>query len=290
MTIANMRERAERVRCIPLERVLLMTNAAPDRHDKAKWHTEQGVISINGMKFTNWNSGVSGGGAIDLIIHLKHIGFKEAVQRLWQHFPSEAFSEIPQPTRAKPSLKLPLPNADKLLRVTRYLEKERGIPLSLIATLIESGELYADTKANAVFLLLGKKGPVGAEIRGTRSRCWRGMASGSQKDLGYFSIKDADTEGIVLCESAIDALSCFLLHPHYHCISTSGARSNPLWLTSFIQRCCQVHCGFDADCTGDQMAQAMMTRYPTVKRLRPSLKDWNDVLRSNRMPPANLPL
>ena len=81
MTIANIRERAERVRCIPLERVLLMTNAAPDRHDKAKWHTEQGVISINGMKFINWNSGVLRNGYPRVILFLS-LSLSQAQQLL----------------------------------------------------------------------------------------------------------------------------------------------------------------------------------------------------------------
>jgi hypothetical protein len=28
------------------------------------------------------------------------------------------------------------------------------------------------------------------------------------------------------------------------------------------------------------MAQTMIARYPAIQRLRPALKDWNDVLRS----------
>ncbi len=41
----------------------------------------------------------------------------------------------------------------------------------------------------------------------------------------------------------------------------------------------QVCCGFDADPTGDDMARAMIALHPQVRRLRPRLADWNDVLR-----------
>ncbi len=42
---------------------------------------------------------------------------------------------------------------------------------------------------NAVFLLLGNQNtPVGAELRGTTDRPWRGLAPGSHKDLGGFAI------------------------------------------------------------------------------------------------------
>jgi hypothetical protein len=39
-----------------------------------------------------------------------------------------------------------------------------------------------------VFVLVAGKAPrpVGAELRGTRSRVWRGMASGAPKGLGFF--------------------------------------------------------------------------------------------------------
>ena len=72
--------------------------------------------------------------------------------------------------------------------------------------------------------------PVGAELRGTTERRWRGMAPGSQKDRGFFAIPAEARATLVLCESAIDALSCFALHPDYRCLSTAGARPNPRWL------------------------------------------------------------
>ena len=282
MTFQEIPARADRVRGLPLQSVLLATGAEPDRFDKAKWHTAQGVISITGVKFMNWSSGVGGGGAIDLAIHLNNIGFKDAVEWLWRHF---AGPGIPEQAGARPksnpNLRLPEPDAGKLSRVKRYLLGERGIAIALIEPLIESGRLYADNRANAVFLLLGKQNTqVGAELRGTSYRPWRGMAPGSRKDLGYFGIHDALVEGIIRCESAIDAISCFAIHPQHRCISTAGARSNPRWLAALIQQGCQVYCGFDADETGESIARAMIALYPTVKRLRPPLHDWNHVVKS----------
>jgi len=260
--------------------VLLATGAEPDRCDKAKWHTAQGVISVTGMKFMNWNRGVGGGGAIDLAIHLNNMGFKDAVEWLWQRFSGP---DLPEQAgaRPQPNLRLPPPDAGKLSRVKRYLTGERGIMPALIERLIESGGLYADNRGNAVFLLLGKgNAPVGAELRGTGRCSWRGMAPGSRKDLGFFAIHAANAEGIILCESAIDAISCFALQPWYRCISTAGARPNPRWLTPLIRQGCQVYCGFDADPTGETMARTMIDLYPVVKRLRPPQHDWNDVLKS----------
>ncbi|MCZ7640633.1 MAG: toprim domain-containing protein [Verrucomicrobia bacterium] len=40
-----------------------------------------------------------------------------------------------------------------------------------------------------------------------------------------------------------------------------------------------IFCGFDADPTGDALAQRLILLHPAVRRLRPPAKDWNDVLR-----------
>ena len=117
-------------------------------------------------------------------------------------------------------------------RVLRYLTERRHLASALLEPLLESGRLYADQRGNAVFLLVAGKAnrPVGAELRGTGPRVWRGMAPGTRKDLGYFWTGARGAKEIVLCESAIDAISCFQLHPERICISTSGVRANPPWL------------------------------------------------------------
>jgi hypothetical protein len=281
----EIRDRLHQLRAIPLESVLIAAGAQRDPQDKAKWRTAKGAISVTGMKFMNWNQGRGGGGAIDLAMHLNGLDFKAAVDWLRRRFPLRDDSPSLPPLRP---LTLPPPDLRKLRIVKPYLVQDRGITLSLVDSLVESGRLYADTRGNAVFLLLGKENrPVGAELRGTGPACWRGMAPGSQKDLGYFSIHAPEPTMIVLCESAIDAMSCFLLHPSSLCVSTSGARPNPRWLPAFLSQGVPVHCGFDADSTGDSMAQQMIAAYPAVRRLRPAEHDWNDVLK--RHLPLDLP-
>ena len=274
------REQADRLRGLPLEAVLRSLGAEPDRHDKHKWHTPAGTLSVSGVKFMNWSRGIGGGGAIDLVIQVKNLGFIDALDWLAQ----QVVGMVPSaPTVMAPGSAWRLPSADSshLHGVRSYLTDQRGIAPATIDALIHSGVLYADARANAVFLLLGKENiPVGAELRGTTGRSWRGMAPGSRKDSGFFSIPASPTPTVVLCESAIDAISCRALHPHCRCLSTAGARPNPAWLPLLIAHASEVHCGFDADPTGDDMAAAMIARHPSVKRLRPALHDWNDVLRA----------
>lgn len=274
------RERAQRLRAVPLTAVLQFSGAQPDRSDPRKWRTGRGTLSVTGSKFMNWNCGQGGGGAIDLVMHLHHLGFGQALEWLENHFGTAAFvawSPLP-----RPSLSLPAPCPERLETVRRYLLEERHLPAALLDPLIRSGSVYADARANAVFVLRGKlQEPVGAELRGTTTTgAWRGMAPGSRKDRGCFAIPAASLlTTTVLCESAIDAVSCHALHPQYRCLSTAGARPNPAWLSELVGQARHLCCGFDRDDTGEVMAQAMMTLYPTVQRLRPSRKDWNDVLR-----------
>ncbi len=278
---------ADQMRELPLESVLRARHAVRDRRDKCKWHTDQGPISITGTRFMNWQQGVGGGKAIDLALHLGERDFRAAVLWLARNVagiitadPLHTLRSSSTPAGAKRALRLPVRNDDTLSRVIGYLVHQRRLPGILVNALIDDGRLYADERGNAVFLMLAGKPHrvVGAELRGTGEQSWRGMAPGSTKDAGFFWIGDAASKRLVLCESAIDAISCHALDHKRICISTAGVRSNPSWLPALIARGYAIACGFDADQAGDNAAKAMITRYPLIERLRPSAKDWNDVL------------
>jgi hypothetical protein len=54
MSRSNLRRRAAVVREVAPETVLIYCGAVRDRHDKSKWHTEEGTVSVTGAKFVNW--------------------------------------------------------------------------------------------------------------------------------------------------------------------------------------------------------------------------------------------
>ena len=299
MSIADLRRRADAVRAAPLESVLLLHGAVRDRHDRRRWHTERGPLSVTGPKFMNWHACQGGGGAIDLVMHLSGVDFRAALAWLEGHFAAGALTAAERGTRlrvagdsprgtplseASAGLRLPLRDDRLLGRVRRYLTERRHLAASVIEPLIESGKLYADDRGNAVFVLLAGKAnrPVGAELRGTGPQVWRGMAPGTRKDQGYFWVGVAGSRRIIFCESAIDALSCFQMDSQRICISTSGVRADPPWLRVLLVRDYELYCGFDADQPGDTAAARMITLHPAVKRLRPPVHDWNDVLASYR--------
>ena len=281
------------LRAVPLEAILQLRGAVRDRRDKSKWHTEQGPLSVTGCQFMNWQQNFGGGGAIDLVMHLAGLDYGDAVQWLQWHAGryTAATDGAPRTSTTRPadalsgnhgnhSLRLPMRDDRRLDEVHEYLINRRHLSVTLLNSLLQAGRLYADQRSNAVFVMVRGKPhqPVGAELRGTGPRVWRGMAPGSRKNLGYFWIGDPTARELVLCESAIDAISCFQLRGACICISTAGVRAKPAWLPGLIARGYQIHCGFDTDDPGEAAAAQLIASYPVVQRLRPPAHDWNDVL------------
>ena len=299
MTLRNFRRQADAVRSIPLETVLTHWGAERDRRDRAQWRTERGHLSVTGAKFFNWYRNEGGGGAIDLVMHLGEMDAATAIRWLRQHLGSApaAASSTSACWQASSSsfscgdaqtplhgLRLPLANPAKLERVRRYLTEQRHVAASILEPLIDAGKVYADQRGNAVFLMVAGKPnrPIGAELRGTGARVWHSLASGTRKDAGYFWIGADGSQKIVLCESAIDAISCFQLHSTCICISTAGVRPDPPWLLPLIARGYHIYCGFDDDAAGNAASRQMIARHPSIQRLRPPDHDWNDALAANR--------
>jgi hypothetical protein len=286
------------VRAIPLEVVLTSWGAVRDRRDKSQWRTPRGPLSVTGTKFFNWHACHGGGGAIDLVMHLGDMDAGAAIQWLQRNLGSVPTTASPPArfssntaslqsssctgtaTIARKPLRLPEPHLACLQRVRRYLTEQRCLASGILDPLIDAGRIYADRRGNAVFLMVtGKPNrPIGAELRGTGQRVWRGLASGTRRDAGYFWIGVGGVQKIVLCESAIDAISCHQLHSQYICISTAGTRPDAPWLDPLIDRGYDIHCGFDADEPGETASRQMIARHPTIQRLRPPAHDWNDAI------------
>lgn len=200
MTSRDFRRQADAVRSIPLETVLTYWGAQRDRHDKSSWRTERGPLSVTDSQFFNWHCRKGGGGAIDLVMHLGDMDVSVAIKWLQQHLGatpaaapstsaglSVSFSRARAPTTPG-GFCPPPPDRAQLDRVRRYLTERRCLAAGILEPLIRAGMLYVDGRGNAVFLMVAGKAnrPIGAELRGTGERVWRGLAPGTCKDAGYF--------------------------------------------------------------------------------------------------------
>ena len=326
MSRDDFRRRADVVRAIPLEVVLTSWGAVRDRRDQSRWHTRRGPLSVTGTQFFNWHAAQGGGGAIDLVMHLGDWDAGQAIEWLGRQLGCQGpganrradrngdpaacttgltlncessssrgtpWMDEDQPDAAgpyrHPQLRLPAASLAHLPHVTGYLTEQRGLAADLLVPLIDEGKLYADARGNVVFLMVAGKPnrAIGAELRGTGNRLWRGLAPGTRRNAGYFWIGKRGSKRIVLCESAIDAISCFQLHMQSQgthlrgeciCISTAGVRPDIPWLRPLLACGYDIHCGFDADEPGEAASRRLIARHPTIQRLRPSRHDWNDAL------------
>jgi Toprim-like/Protein of unknown function (DUF3991) len=171
-----------------------------------------------------------------------------------------------------------------------YLENERGIPALLLEDPRFAGRIRIDAKSNAVFPHFDQQGLCGYEIK---NRGFTGFASGGTKGL-WSSHEEADDTSLVVCESAIDALSHAVLFPapgkRYASI---GGQMNPLQpelVRAAVARLSvnsEIVAAMDADTEGrkltDVVRQAVELSGRSDLHFRvhePSgFKDWNDQLR-----------
>ena len=272
-----------KAREIPLVDVLVFLDATVDKHDPKRWHTSVGPVSISESKYFCWTHQRGGGGAIDFVMLLLDLDFIRARAWLSSRFTLDANIQpkVNPEIRQDAYLLAPVPQASSrnLCHVTDYLTQQRGIPEKILLPLIDKGVLYSDHKENAVFVLLGKeKSHVGAELRGTGQIRYRGLSKGSKRTHGFFYAGPEDAKCCIICESAIDAISCQILFPGWLSISTSGVWASPPYLPKLLRRGLQVFCGFDNDDAGHLNAETMISLHSSVIRMVPTGKDWNSDL------------
>jgi hypothetical protein len=305
--------RVARARGADLAAVLHSLGAERDRYDKAKWRIGGQVISVTGEQYYDHVAGRGGGGAIDLVMHVRGVTFREALTYL----DGRALPRVSAPA-ARPAtgdgrsdratdapFQAPRPSAEYWPRVRTYLVAERRLPGALVNELHARGLVYADERRNAVFLRRDVAGnATGAALRGTRAGSrFKGLAAGTARDEGwfFFHVGDRGTPQLILTESPIDALSYYgLLHGDcppagpgayrevYVSTDGAGALPHPL-IAGALAQGGLVRVGFDRDQTGEQLWGQLHERYVAAAggdptrfwREPPPLgKDWNDVLQA----------
>ena len=308
---------AAQVRAVPLESVIERLGGQVDRHNAHKWRLDGEHISITGERFYNHDRQQGGGGAIDLVMHAIRYDYREAVAYLrdthgtvaavgaatW-HGARQAQREAQEivEREERPAFRSPAPDEARWPGVRNYLVTTRQLPAALVDDLHGRGTIYADGRANAVFLRQDADGQAtGASLRGTMPGSdFKGLAAGTRRDEGYFSFTTGQPDPykapqIYLTESPIDALSRAAL------LARAGAQGERIYISldghgglparqidEGLGRRAVVHCGFDRDRGGDTMWERVTERYGAqahetygpIDRDRPpvGVKDWNQAL------------
>jgi Toprim-like/Protein of unknown function (DUF3991) len=174
-----------------------------------------------------------------------------------------------------------------------YLLNERLIPASVLNHPRFAGRLRIDVRRNAVFPHINRDGICGYEIK---NRGFTGFAPGGEKGL-WCSRTDDDDNAIVICETAIDALSHFAIRrpQRTRYISTAGAfnATQPDLILAAILKLpddAEIVNAVDNDDGGDRLTaqlEGILAQIPGPAHVliddRPSHRgeDWNDVLRAS---------
>jgi len=228
-----------------------------------------------------WNrfsNGQSGRSALDFLISVRGLPFKEAVMSLSGYIsPPIGEMEI-----ESSEFILPL-RSDNNDRVTQYLQG-RCISNEVICFCIDKNILYEDIKHNCVFVGLDGTTPKYCFKRGTGDVTFKGDGKNSDKAFS-FQLGILSNE-LFTCESAIDALSLASLagesFQKYNYLSLGG--TSPKALIQYLKdnpHTKTIHLCLDNDIQGREGVKKIL---PLLKDYElkihfPHYKDFNDVLR-----------
>ncbi len=244
-----------------------------------RWKAHDSLTVCGNKWFRHSQS--KGGFPVDFVMEFYGKSFPEAVQMLTGE-PGKVQPEAdPAPS---PAFRLPLRNVTNA-NILNYLTQERKLSPSLLNFFIAAGNIYEDSSQhNVVFVGRDADGhPRYASSRGINEK-FRQDAAGAEKAFG-FAHRGTDKQLLVF-EAPIDLLSFIELFPknwqQHNYLSLGGVSGKAL--QQFLSERPDVERVFlclDADKAGEDACKRLAALLPDsvrVTRIKPCMKDWNDVL------------
>ena len=271
-----------------------------------------GFASINVTGDSLWfdhKAGKGGSGAIDLVMHLDNLSFKEAVgslsggrpwndgnlqdawdkaNRKYGELEVNFASPIPE-RRPLPEMLNQYAKRDdyRWPQAFSYLTKRRCLPPEIVSDLHRAGRIYANNRSGIVFLHHDTHGQVaGATIKSTYSKFSQCVGN---KTGAWFHVgpPPLDCQAIAITESPIDAISYSVLHPDKHlCVVSIAGQYIPDQLLQAADDK-SVIIGLDnpalerseqAGSITRGIIETTMAKCPHAHLHTPAAKDWNDDL------------
>jgi len=192
-----------------------------------------------------------------------------------------------------PPFRAPEPDSQRWIQVRAYLTDQCGIPSQWIDYLHDRGTIYADRRANAVFVQHNDQGEAtGAFLHGTsEERPFQGLAPGTRRDAGCFQVTLSATQNagracptLIIAESPIEALSVLEIyrrgqeskeHGPVTVLSMDGAGTFPQQRArETLERGGVVHVATKENQVCERAWQELREQYPTqVRRDRPARQE-----------------
>jgi hypothetical protein len=294
------KEAAARLRELPLDVVAqaLGCHKTPKTlaKDKDLWESPAGKISIKGTKFFNQESGLGGGGAFDLVMHINECDYVQALAWLRDEFdPSSAVQAAMETARIKAEAEVerapqkpfepPMHVESTWPRVREYLTTVRALAGDLVDKLRAAGWLGSDHRNNAYFVKQEGNRLTSVELKGTGRSSYTGSRGRSSE--GVFLV-NGGKEKLAVCESPIDAISYVQLHPHATAIATGGTgkwAAAIQFLVKHRDKFKSVVCASDLDEAGIEMAKNLHLDHEPPPN---GIEDWNEAVKALRDDPDAL--
>ncbi|WP_347242336.1 MobV family relaxase [Nostoc sp. FACHB-892] len=262
-----------------------------------EWVGGSHIINIDGSKFSDLAPGshFEGNHAIDLVKHVNQCNQTTAIAWLGERFgevgakraaiahAQKVAADIIQ-TQPAPQFTLPVEDKANWSDVEHYLKQKRGIPSDCVQMLHNQGLVYADSKANVVFVMRDLDGKTkGAFLEGTTNK-FSGYELGTVRrdSWFYFTLgkKPSDkTSTAVLSDSPIDAISVAMLEYHLKGIPENRTVYMAVDDTSSlpVERLRNVPC-VQVAFSQSTAARAVKELLPHSTQLKCESRDWNTQL------------
>lgn len=284
------KRQADRLRALPLPEVLERVYGATEAKDSRPSYASRKFdlpdgrqVAVTGDKWIE-QGGDGGKGAINAVMHLDGLPFKEAVRLLAEHFDGSAL--VAERTRqladqaaqeVKQAVQEPVPTPahapTRWQRVRTWLTEVRAMPDRLVDWLRERDLVRADVRGNAVFPRHGG----GAFVRGTGDAEFKRTIG--QADAGPMLIPGS-AGAVYLVEGPVDALAIKAMHPGAAVAALGGNLVKPEALAGRIPKGVKVLAAFDADQAGDRLASEAAKALGAERYAPPKEhKDWAETVK-----------
>ena len=243
-------------------------------------------IRIKGNRFCAFKDDKSGN-TVDFLIHHYGMTFVQAVKELTDGGGSTPPPKAPQPTNtAKEIIPFTITKGDNIKRAMAYLMQKRKISYETIKLCLERHILSQDVHGNAVFKWLNPNGEVvGAELKGTTDKPFRGIAPNSATGYGFTIKMGENPQKALFFESSIDLLSYIDLFGKSltsHILTAMGGLKEQVIIDTMARTSItaeNVYLCVDADTAGTDFIKKVQAKHKIKYHLPKKGKDWNEQLR-----------